>query len=405
MQSIYRFRQAEVGLFIRAGLRGIGTISLKPLTLSANFRSDPKIIDWVNTVFENQFPAQNNMNTGAIVFKKSEATRSNSSFAKAEIKIVSSDAESEPAHVVSFIQESQAENPGGSIAVLVRARNHLSEILPALRKAGILYQGVELERLCTRPLVQDLLTLARAFIHLGDRIAWLALFRTPWCGLSLQDLWIIANRHSSLPIWFTLQSYADCVGLSDSARERLATIVPVLASALSKIQRVPLRTCVRDAWIELGGVDSTDSEAFFQILDEEGKRDFYAARVLEERVGSFFADMAEENVVMEGAVQVMTIHKAKGLEFDTVIVPGVSKKTMSESKRLLLWEEGLTAQGNYLVLGSLHSASDLAAAKHDKLYDYLRKQEAHRARYESVRLQYVAATRARERLYWLVAKN
>jgi len=71
----------------------------------------------------------------------------------------------------------------------------------------------------------------------------------------------------------------------------------------------------------------------------------------------------------------------------------------------LLWEEGLTRKGNYLILGSLHSASDLAAAKDDKLYDYLRKQEAHRARYESVRLQYVAATRARERLYWLVAKD
>ncbi len=57
MQSIYRFREAEVGLFIRAKTKGIGHLSLTPLTLSVNFRSTPTIVNWINQAFINIFPA------------------------------------------------------------------------------------------------------------------------------------------------------------------------------------------------------------------------------------------------------------------------------------------------------------------------------------------------------------
>ncbi len=51
MQSIYRFRQADVSLFLKARLEGIGAIRLEPLTLSVNFRSRPEIVEWVNRTF------------------------------------------------------------------------------------------------------------------------------------------------------------------------------------------------------------------------------------------------------------------------------------------------------------------------------------------------------------------
>ena len=52
MQSIYRFREAEVGLFIKTQLHGIGDLKPEPLTLKTNFRSDEKIVNWFNELFE-----------------------------------------------------------------------------------------------------------------------------------------------------------------------------------------------------------------------------------------------------------------------------------------------------------------------------------------------------------------
>ena len=51
MQSIYRFRDAEVGLFLRAGKRGVGSVRLERLQLESNFRSTSAVVDWVNQVF------------------------------------------------------------------------------------------------------------------------------------------------------------------------------------------------------------------------------------------------------------------------------------------------------------------------------------------------------------------
>ena len=64
MQSIYRFRQADVSLFLKARLEGIGAIRLEPLTLSVNFRSLPGIVEWVNRTFESILPASDDLGIG-----------------------------------------------------------------------------------------------------------------------------------------------------------------------------------------------------------------------------------------------------------------------------------------------------------------------------------------------------
>jgi len=71
MQSIYRFREAQVGLFLRARHRGFGGVKLEPLTLSTNFRSWAGIVEWVNSAFARILPAQEDFAAGAVPYTPS----------------------------------------------------------------------------------------------------------------------------------------------------------------------------------------------------------------------------------------------------------------------------------------------------------------------------------------------
>src|SRR5262249_25942130 len=73
MQSIYRFREAEVGLFLRAWKAGVGGVELQPITLSANFRSQAGVVEWVNGAFAQVMPSSADVRTGAVAYSPSHA--------------------------------------------------------------------------------------------------------------------------------------------------------------------------------------------------------------------------------------------------------------------------------------------------------------------------------------------
>ena len=409
MQSIYRFRQAEVGLFLQCQKQGFGSIPLESLDLKLNFRSDPVIIAWINKTFSEKFPRVEDMNTGAIpyhaataaAFSKFDAQIPGVQPASCSVQKVNQD--SEPEQVLSVIQSLLVETQG-SIALLLRSRSHAPLILEALTKANITYQGIDLVRLSERPVVRDLLALTKALMHLGDRIAWLSILRTPWCPLSLDDLYILANHASDKPLWASLEQYQSLAGLSEAARTHLARVVPLLREALLNTQRASKQDWVMDTWVALGGAqklyDPTsleDAEAFFETLASMPADQLMVLGALEQRIQSLYATASNLNA----RVQVMTIHKAKGLEFDSVIVPGVGRKTLSDRAKLLLYAErvGDRADGSgNLILAPIQSVG----AKSDSIYNYLSTLERRKAEHEAMRLWYVAATRAKKHLYWFV---
>ncbi|MGB0669634.1 MAG: UvrD-helicase domain-containing protein, partial [Porticoccaceae bacterium] len=73
MQSLYRFRNANVGLFLNAQRYPIGPVQCRPLSLQTNFRSQGGIIDWVNRAFERAFPTEADSSRGAIPYSPSVA--------------------------------------------------------------------------------------------------------------------------------------------------------------------------------------------------------------------------------------------------------------------------------------------------------------------------------------------
>ncbi len=405
MQSIYRFRQAEVGLFLRARHEGIGSVLLQPLVLSVNFRSDQGIVDWVNGTFHKVFPQTEDMAAGAVSYSASEAFHGagEGGPAVAIHPFFADDPVAEACRVVDLVQAARRERPDGSVAILVRSRSHLAEIVPLLQEAGLRYRAVEIEQLGHRPVVQDLLALTRALLHPGDRIAWLALLRAPWCGLTLADLHALAGDDHDAAVWDLVQDDARLARLSADGRMRLERTREVLRASLALRRRRPLRRWVEGTWIGLGGpacvLDETDLEDALVYLDlvehmEQGA-DIADLEALAERANAIFAlpDMEADE-----SLQIMTIHKAKGLEFDTVILPGMGRPPRGESTRLLLWmERPRTRYEVDLLLGPVKETG----GDDDAIYKYLSLKDREKEQHESGRLLYVAATRARKKLHLL----
>lgn len=94
----------------------------------------------------------------------------------------------------------------------------------------------------------------------------------------------------------------------------------------------------------------------------------------------------------------MSIHKAKGLEFDTVIVTGLGRKPRGDDSRLMLWLERLRfLEQPDLLLAPIHATG----GAEDTIYNYLKGIDARKGEYEAGRLLYVAATRAKKELHLL----
>ena len=226
MQSIYRFRQADVGLFLKARLEGIGSIQLEPLTLSVNFRSRQGIVDWVNETFAGILPAADDPASGAVAFSRSTVREESAKYSEECVQVHGFlDSVDEAKRVVELVKASG----DGKVAVLVRARSHLVEIVGVLKRERIPFQAIEIDELGARQVIEDLMALTLGLLHAADRVSWLAILRAPWCGLELSDLHTLAGGDHRTAIWDLL--HREDISLSPEGGARIRNILPVLDEA------------------------------------------------------------------------------------------------------------------------------------------------------------------------------
>jgi ATP-dependent helicase/nuclease subunit A len=401
MQSIYRFREADVALFLAAQRNGrIGGVALEPLTLTRNFRSQQGLVDWVNATFSKVFSPYDDPARGAVAFKPSAATRQPRVDGAVTVDLCT-DAVQEAAVVVSRIQGALASS-AESIAVLVRKRSDLADILPALRGGDIAFSAVELDHLSERQTVLDLCSLAHALIQPDDRLAWLATLRAPWCGLTLPDLFAVAQTCGKRALSEALSGElaANVLSLlSADGKERYTRFAEIIAPLREERGRRPLATALRGAWLALGGpacvIDPIDLEAadrFFSLLGEhEVGADVPDWAMFIEALNAL---RAEAEADPSTRVRIMTLHRAKGLEFDVVIMPGLARHPRPEDRQLLLWRR----RSNALLLAPMKSRY-IAQGQDDAVYSYLRGLAVAEEEAELGRLLYVGCTRAKERLH------
>ena len=379
MQSIYRFRDADVGLFYRAERHGLDQAPLESLRLVANFRSAPELVDWFNHTFVPVMGSHAEPIAGKVPYNPSKAQAQSSG--AAQLSLFETEAD-EILALAEQIGQTLAEEPQSSTALLVRSRSHLPPLLDELRRRGIPWQATDIDALADTPAVTDLLSLAAALADFEDRLAWQSLFRSPWVGLDLKDLEITAQ-----PPAYGIAPLRALLGrLSPSGQTRMARLLNVLEEWLPLLHERPPRTLLESIWIRCGGPAAyggeeamDQAERFFDLVDQLGA-DGLDPELLRQGAANLFAAASAD-----AQLQILTIHKAKGLEFDHVLLPFLHRQTKTSEQPLLRWR--------------LHEDRLLMAARETgSLYEWLAEEDRRREEHELQRLLYVGCTRARRTL-------
>ncbi len=432
-QSIYLFREARVERFIdtlRAGR--LGPLALEPLYLTANFRSQAELVAGFNRTFLPIFPAaEGTAGAEMVVYRPATASRLGSAGksivwhayalpyeadAKRRAELKRAQSRAHAGEIRAIVEGWRARPlPEGrtkpwKIAVLVAARSHLREVVQAF-DAGepIPYRAVKVVPLAERQEILDLLALTRAVLHPADRTAMLALLRTPWCGLTLRDVHLLAGADDRSLAKHTILELVAERGelLSEDGVARLQPFWTVLSAALAQRGRMPLAQIVERTWRAFAAPSFASEEElanagrYFELLDElEGRPEAVTAGRLEAALKELYAAPS----TAEDAVDLMTIHGSKGLEWDLVLIPALERPGQSSRGRLLSWLE--VEGGNEDDAEVAHGIIAPVQPKGKEGYAlnaWMRSIESAREAAERKRLFYVACTRAREELHLFAA--
>ena len=412
MQSIYGFRDADVGLFALAQTQGVSDVKLKRLTLSANYRSRPALVDWVNVELARVFSHVGAWERSVVNFEPAVATRETNAQAKV-LRLAFADATDEAQEIAQRVALLQQQTPEETVAVLVRSRSHADAIIAAFAEHKVAFVAREFARWTERETIRDLLSLTYAIAHPSDRLALFSVLRSPWVGATLATLSSLATyldgegkRASAWRALASDQSWQSA--LPTDERQRINTAHTAFTVADARAWLSPLSERVQAAWQSLGGsatcVDGDareDAEAFLAWLHVHAAGGQLPARhivdvLLAAERRSFSS--ANASGTSGKAVEILTIHKAKGLEWDHVFLPGMDRKQRGDSRDLAQWrltsgEDGEEGNRSVLVV-----ARDSRKKLEGSVYDYVSQHTSAARSAEVKRLLYVAVTRAKTTL-------
>jgi ATP-dependent helicase/nuclease subunit A len=448
MQSIYFFRNAEAELFHRTREHGLDVPGEAPLNftalkLNSNFRTLPLLVERLNDVFRaisavddgssfNFSPASparvaneqisgDGLHLHLKFVPQSSQSKVTSAARDAALREREEARAEQIAEIVelcrSYTSEFKSANSAKKnfrVAILGRTKNALTPIAAALRDAGLSFRAVDLEPLSERPEVQDALALARALLNPEDRLSWLGVLRAPWCGLKLDELYQLVSEddphllREPIPTLITERMYL----LDEDAQQRLKRTLAAMEYARKSRAANPtsaLGSWLEAVWLRLGGsacfgaAERVNLDLLWKALDTlPNNEEDLLGTALDTALKELKAQPDPGSSSTCG-IQLMTLHKSKGLEFEVVIVPELQAGTRKSETRMLSWlERGKIGDDDsdsdepteFLVAPFQSKGKDKSPTQ--KWVDGLIRA---REQQEMRRLFYVATTRARDELH------
>ncbi len=407
-QSIYGWRQAKLRLFLESR-RGLpcesgSVFPLESLILSTNFRATRRLIAWVNQVFGDTVITAGE---AEVEFHAAAAGPEAREGEDPQLALFAGAQDLDPraaearwlAGAVALARQDLGKSE--KIGILLFARTHLPIYLQAFQAVGEPVRLKEGLKLTESPVVQHLHNLAQALVRPQDELAWAALLRGPWARLSLYLLSRVAAKPGNL--WpEKLGRFA----LDPDCPPGWRAPLEALLAAQEQVGRRPLEEVL---WRWLDEARAWPAIAAWQgpagVANARTYLDLLAGAEAAGPEATFFkADFSLGEVyqpadprAQDSPVEMLTVHGAKGLEFDTVFLPGLDWQPLQKEGKLpppFVMEEIPGTSLNALAL-----ARPYAHARHGSLYQALRQVKKRRILAEARRVFYVAATRARRRLF------
>ncbi len=388
-QSIYSFRGADIVAY-QALVERILAEGGEPVVLRTNFRSHAGILDFVNAVFSKAIVENGRLQPGYEPIEAEPGRAPALPGPHLELVLVENAKAGESreveAEAVADWIASHRHVPYRDVAILFRALTDVTIYIEALRSRGIPFvvEGEKFFYGTTE--VIDFVNILRAVANPHDRIAVAGVLRSPYGALKDQDLY--ARRDSldyrvnpDLPILRFLARWHDMAGrlsvpdLIDAIfRESCALEIAQAGyhgdQAVANLLKLRLKAAELEAQ---GGVTLREfldhARQAIQDLEDEGE-----------------SPLADETL---DAVRILSIHKAKGLEFPVVVLPDLHRRMPQQQKRVVRFDWPTRTLG--VRLDGACDAGGAALAHLDR----------RRQREEWKRILYVAATRAKETLVML----
>lgn len=410
-QSIYGWRKAKLGLFLesRHGLRcGPGvTFPLEPRCLTTNFRATRTLITWVNEVF-GRTVMQYGQDPDRLVFQAAtpapgaaEGNPPQLALFAHQDNVAARQAEARwlARRLLQALQEREKDE---TIGILLFARTHLKIYLEVLQQAGLSVRVREGLKLADSPVVQHLHNLAKALVRPHDGVAWAALLAGPWAP---QPLAVIA-RAAQAPGRLWQEKLAALLEDRATCPPDLVTVIAALRRAREETGRRALHEVLRDflksadAWSGIasweGAAGVANARAYLDLLAEaeSGLPEVTFQKADFNLEGAF---QPPDPRTQDSPVELLTVHGAKGLEFDWVFLPYLDWQPLRMGGNVpppFILEE-IPGTASY----GLALAAPYWQESHSLLYKELENLKNCRILAEARRLFYVAATRAKKHLF------
>ncbi len=359
-QSIYSWRGAQVENILKFERDFPGASVIR---LEQNYRSTPHILAAASGVIAN-----NGGRLGKTLWTDEQTGE--------KVKVIGVwDGPEEARRVGQEIEDCQRAGKSlDEMAILVRAQHQTREFEDRFIATGINYRIVGGFRFYERAEIRDALAYLRVVAQPADDLAFERIVNVPKRGLGDKAVAKIHQlaRAMGVPLYEAAARILDTDELAGAARKSLATLVADFASWRTKAEEMPHAELARQLLDESGYTAMLTADRSAEAAGRlENLTELVRAMEEYDSLGAFLEHvslvMDNEGRDTGAKVTIMTIHAAKGLEFDTVFLVG--------------WEEGLFPSQRSLDEGGLASLE------------------------EERRLAYVAITRARRRAVIIHAAN